>query len=269
MSTLDKGHRSIEVHRHADGVIRVASDQVAAEVPVALVYNGISHVVMMVTPDDLEEFALGFSLTEGIIESAEELYEAEIVETDNGIELQLTISERRFQALKEWRRNLTGRTGCGLCGAESLEQVIQLPQPLSVGEPIVAAAIGKAMARLQDYQPLNQRTGATHAAAWADSEGNIIAVCEDVGRHNALDKLIGTLSRRQRPEGFLIVTSRASYEMIQKAGWANMGLIAAVSAPTSLAIELAEKLNITLLGFARDNNFVCYANHQGVAEITS
>ena len=239
----------------------------AAEVPVALVYNGISHVVMMATPQNLEEFALGFSLTEAIIQSPVELYGIEIVEAEQGIELQIRISEHRFQALKQWRRNMTGRTGCGLCGAESLEQAIRLPAPLAVGKPIAAQAINRAMAGLPKHQPINQKTGAVHAAAWADSDGNIIAVREDVGRHNALDKLIGALSEPERPEGFLLVTSRASYEMVQKAGWAGMTLMAAVSAPTSLAIELAQKLNITLLGFVRDDKFVCYANCNGVAGI--
>ncbi|WIO74025.1 formate dehydrogenase accessory sulfurtransferase FdhD [Porticoccaceae bacterium LTM1] len=241
------------------------TDKVAVEVPVAMVYNGISHVVMMATPNDLVDFALGFSLTEGIIEKPSELFSVEQKETEKGIELQLTISERRFQQLKQWRRNLTGRTGCGLCGAESLEQALHLPLPLhrgesEHGEKMDAGIIHRAMQALPEQQPINRITGAVHAAAWADLKGNITCLREDVGRHNALDKLIGALAKAERPNGFLLVTSRASYEMVQKAGWAGMNLMAAISAPTSLAIELAEKLNITLLGFTRDEGFVCYAH---------
>ena len=250
--------------RKNSGTVEAVADQVAVEVPVALVYNGISHVVMMATPQDLEDFAFGFSLTEGIIEDPSELYGVAPVETDDGIELQLTISERRFQALKKWRRNMTGRTGCGLCGAESLQQALRLPPPLADSVDVQSSDISRAMQSLPTHQPINQLTGAVHAAAWADLQGSIVEVREDVGRHNALDKLIGALSRAKRPEGFLLVTSRASYEMVQKAGWANMGLVSAVSAPTSLAIELAEKLNITLLGFTREENFVVYANSDGV-----
>ncbi|MGS2724702.1 formate dehydrogenase accessory sulfurtransferase FdhD [Porticoccus sp. GXU_MW_L64] len=262
-----KSHKSVQVHRR--GKTGCETDQVAAEVPIALVYNGISHVVMMATPHNLQEFALGFSLTEGIIGAPSELYRSEVVEADNGIELQLEISGRRFQTLKQWRRNMTGRTGCGLCGAESLQQALHLPEPVVSAAPVAADAISRAMAVLPEHQPLNQKTGATHAAAWADSQGNIVAVREDVGRHNALDKLIGALCNTQRPDGFLLVTSRASYEMVQKAGWAGMPLVAAVSAPTSLAVELAGKLNITLLGFVRDNHFACYAHSAGIKLDTS
>ncbi|MCV6605394.1 MAG: formate dehydrogenase accessory sulfurtransferase FdhD [Porticoccaceae bacterium] len=265
MSDNKAGYRTAQVLRNSGDAPQSASDQVAVEAPVALVYNSISHVVMMATPEDLEDFAIGFSLTEGIIDAPAELYSIEQHHSEKGIELNLTISERRFQKLKQWRRNMTGRTGCGLCGAESLQQAIRLPGPLESGPPVTAQAIVAAMNELPAHQPINQITGATHAAAWADCSGKIVAVREDVGRHNALDKLIGALCKQQRPPGFLLVTSRASYEMVQKAGWANMGLMAAVSAPTSLAIELAEKLNITLLGFVRGENFVCYA-HSGVFE---
>lgn len=270
MSETNKGHRAVEVLRNRDGVTQAAADHVAVEMPVALVYNGVSHVVMMATPQDLEDFAVGFSLTEGIIEHTSEIYGLEQAHTDNGIELQLTISERCFQALKQWRRNMTGRTGCGLCGAESLAQAVRLPNPVTANGPVQSQAIVRAMEELPQWQPINRQTGAIHAAAWADMNGAIVDVREDVGRHNALDKLIGAIRQKEhrqpRPDGFLLITSRASYEMVQKAGWANMAVMAAVSAPTSLAVELAQKLNITLLGFARDDSFVCYANCCGVGE---
>lgn len=260
MDSHKKTCHPVKVQRWQDKKTETDTDQVAVEVPVAMVYNGISHVVMMATPNDLADFALGFSLTEGIIEQSSELFGVEVTETADGIELQLTISERRFQKLKQWRRNLTGRTGCGLCGAESLQQALHLPAPLANGDKINAEAIHRAMQKLPKLQPINRITGAVHAAAWADLDGSIVCLREDVGRHNALDKLIGALEKIERPKGFLLVTSRASYEMVQKAGWAGMHVVAAISAPTSLAIDLAEKLNVTLLGFVRDKGYVCYAH---------
>lgn len=252
------------IQKDVGAVVR-AEDVVAAEVPIAMVYNGISHVVMMATPQNLEDFVLGFSLTEGICEKPDDIFGIDCVETGDGIELHAEISERCFQQLKQMRRNLTGRTGCGLCGAESLRQAIRLPKAVTASETVSADAIARAMRALPERQPLNLATGAVHAAAWADSQGDLYLLREDVGRHNALDKLIGALAKVSRLAGFLVVTSRASYEMVQKAGWADMGLVVAVSAPTSLAIELAEKLKITLLGFARDDRFVVYANSGGIA----
>ncbi len=243
------------------------SDVVAEEVPIAMVYNGISHVVMMATPQNLEDFVLGFSLTEGICDTPADIFGVDRVDTPDGIELQIEISERCFQRLKNMRRNMTGRTGCGLCGAESLQQAIRLPPPVTVDEPVCSDVIVRAMQAMPQQQPLNLATGAVHAAAWSDRQGNIFLLREDVGRHNALDKLIGALANTERPPGFLLVTSRASYEMVQKAGWAKMGLLAAVSAPTSLAIELAKNLNITLLGFVRGDDFVVYANSHGISEL--
>lgn len=244
------------------------TDWVATETAVALVYNGISHVVMMATPADLEDFALGFSLSEGILQSAKQLLDCEVTETDKGIELALTITAEPFAKLKEKRRNLVGRTGCGLCGAESLEQAISEPAMVTANLSISHEAIQKASSALASEQKLQQQTGAVHGAAYCNQQGDLLLVREDVGRHNALDKLLGALAKREQKQkaelGFVLVTSRASYEMVSKTTSANIPLLAAVSAPTSLAIGLAEKSGLTLVGFTRTGRHVVYANGQRI-----
>jgi len=244
------------------------TDWVATETAIALVYNGISHVVMMATPADLEDFALGFSLSEGILESAKQLLDCEIAETDKGIELALTITAEPFAKLKEKRRNLVGRTGCGLCGAESLDQAITEPDMVTTELTLSHEALQKAASALASQQTLQQQTGAVHGAAYCDQQGEILLVREDVGRHNALDKLLGALAKKEQQQnkepGFVLVTSRASYEMVAKTISANIPLLAAVSAPTSLAIELAEKSGLTLVGFTRTGRHVIYANGQRI-----
>jgi len=243
-----------------------AADQLAEEVPVALEYNGISHVVMLATPSDLEEFALGFSLSEGIIGSAQECYGIEVEPGEAGITVRLEIASERFMALKERRRNLSGRTGCGLCGTESLDQVLR-PLPRVAGrQPLSAPGIRRALEGLRAFQPLNQVTGAMHAAAWCAYDGELRAVCEDVGRHNALDKLIGTMAHTGLDfhDGFALITSRASVEMVQKAVTVGMPALVAISAPTGLAVRTAEKAGLTLLAFARGDQFVGYTNAENI-----
>ena len=240
---------------------RGAEDSVVEEVPVALVYNGISHAVMLATPTDLEDFALGFSLSEGLIASPAELLEVEINATPLGIELQLRVTAERFQGFKATRRQLAGRTGCGLCGRESLEQAI-LPVPQVAGTLAVpAGALTRAIAALPEVQGLHRQSGGVHAAAWAGIDGEIQLVREDVGRHNALDKLIGAL-RRQRIDpaaGFVLITSRASHELVHKAASAGIQLLAAVSAPTGMAVRNAEAAGVTLVGWLRGNGFSVYS----------
>jgi formate dehydrogenase accessory protein FdhD len=233
---------------------------IAEEVPVALAYNGLSHVVMMATPADLDDFALGFSLSEGIIGRAGELQDVECMASSTGITLDLRIPESRFHALKQQRRNLTGRTGCGLCGQESLAAAIRPVVTVHHRLRTHPAAIADALRNLADHQPLNQQTGAVHAAAFA--RHGALAVREDVGRHNALDKLIGALARADIPaeEGFLLISSRASYEMVHKAAAAGIGLLAAISAPTGLAIQLADQAGLTLIGFAREGRMTVYTH---------
>ncbi len=244
----------------------VRNDTVIRELPVALVYNGLSHVVMMATPTELEAFVLGFSLSEGILENPGELYDLEMVERPEGIEVAMTIASERFLALKHARRNLTGRTGCGLCGAESLQQAIRTPTPVTGGSAILHDAIEHAIDALASRQPQQAATGGAHGAAWCDTEGRILDLCEDVGRHNALDKLIGTRCRQADPwqAGFALISSRASYEMIVKAASQEIAILVAVSAPTALAIELAAAANLTLVGFARPGRHMIYTHPQRI-----
>lgn len=250
------------------GALNEVNDTIVRETAVALVYNGISHVVMMTTPEYLEDFALGFSLTEGILTRANQLYDIEIREHARGMELALEISAERFAILKSARRNMTGRTGCGLCGAQSLEQAARTPPPVGARHVFSHDGIEHAVRYLEVNQPIQGVTGAVHGAAWCDHQGNIGLVREDVGRHNALDKLCGALARDTETRGlragadsegnFVLISSRASYEMVVKAATMGVEMLVAVSAPTLLAMELAEKLNITLVGFARPGRHMVY-----------
>lgn len=239
-------------------------DRVAEEVPVAFEYNGIAHTVMLATPADLEDFALGFSLSEGILAQRNEIFDLEIIESAEGITLQLEVASEASLRLKERRRSLAGRTGCGLCGAESLSQVMRDLSPVNSPEKISLATLYAGMSKLPAQQILQQATGATHAACWVNDAGEISHVREDIGRHNALDKTLGALAKSgvDLQTGAILITSRASFEMVQKSAAMGVGLVAAVSAPTAAAIRLAERLNVTLVGFLRDQQCVCYTgNH--------
>jgi FdhD protein len=267
-SLMRGGARRVSVHRLRGGEASVASDWVADEVPVALEFNGLSHAVMLATPLDLADFALGFALSEGLLASASELYDLEEVPGANGITLQLEVASAAFTRLKDRRRTLAGRTGCGLCGTDSLAQVLR-PMPAlatrQAGDVIAPAAIARAMDELAALQALNQATGAVHAAAWCSREGEVRLLREDVGRHNALDKLIGALvkdaaHRGQAAQGFVAVTSRASFEMVQKTLCLGAPLLAAVSAPTVLAVQVAEQEGLSLVGFARRGDLVAYTH---------
>lgn len=233
---------------------------VAEEVPVAMVFNGISHAVMLATPADLEDFGVGFSLAEGIVGRASEIHDIETASHARGIEVRMQISNRAFEALKERRRSLTGRTGCGLCGVNSLGQVARDVAPVRTRPAVNDAAIHRAFEALGKGQTLHALTGAVHGAAWARRDGTLVAVREDVGRHNALDKLIGAIATAgvAPAEGFAVVTSRASYEMVLKLASFGGGLLAAISAPTGLAIDLAERVGVALCGFVREDRMVVY-----------
>lgn len=253
------------VHKWQSGTLSQLEDVVAEEVPVALIYNGISHAVMLATPQDLEDFALGFSLAEGILSHPKELYGIETVTQPAGIELRMEIATERFHQLKEKRRSMTGRTGCGLCGAESLAQALRLPDTMNQSQAIFSsAAILKALAGAHGKQPLQAKTGATHASFWVSVDGEIDAVREDVGRHNALDKLLGAKAKADNKNGFVLTTSRASYEMVQKVAVAGAPMLVAISAPTGLAIRMAEQCGITLVGFARPEQYVVYTHPQRI-----
>jgi FdhD protein len=255
-------YREATVDTWRNSIHSQTQDYIAEEVPVVLVYNTIPHVVMLTTPLNLEDFALGFSLTEDIIKHPSELQSVRVFQRSKGVEVRITIPEARFQSMSGKGRNMTGRTGCGLCGSTTLEQAVRVPRPVGQGLILQASQLTAALNQMQQQQSLNQLTGAVHAAAWLEPERGVIAVREDVGRHNALDKLIGALARANCnfDGGWLVVTSRASYEMVQKASSVGITLLAAVSAPTALAIQLAEQCGITLVGFARNDNHVIYTH---------
>lgn len=248
--------RTIEVWQ--GGTSESQDDWIADEVPVALVYNGVSHVVMMASPVALKEFAYGFSFTEGIIGRAADVYDLALRDHESGIEVDLQVSSRVFAALQKRRRNLTGRTGCGLCGVESLEEVHRVLQPVAPAR-FRHRAVETAVRGLSGYQRLQAATGAVHGAAWCNPEGEIQGVFEDVGRHNALDKLVGFRLLHDRTEpGFALVSSRASYEMVQKSIVAGFPMLVSLSAATDLAVELAARHRMTLVGFARSGRHVVY-----------
>jgi FdhD protein len=243
-----------ELDEHADGI--------AEEVPVAMSYNGESFAVMMATPADLDDFALGFSLSEGVIAHAGEFGECRVAQRLEGYEVDVEIPATRSEALRRRERTLEGRSGCGVCGSRQLEDLLRVPPHVGAGPSITARVLDRALAAMSARQSLAAVTGATHAAAWADARGDILCLREDVGRHNALDKLIGAIVRAGYPcdAGFAVATSRASYEMAMKAASAGMTLLAAVSAPTALAISLADAAGMTLIGFARPGGCAVYTH---------
>lgn len=254
----------VSVDSWHSGSLRREEDRIATEVPVALTYNRLSHVVMMATPENLEDFALGFSLTEGIIGAVGDLVATRVVAREGGLEVAMTIDEAWFDRLSTQRRNLTGRTGCGLCGAEKIEQALRYPEPVGHALKVTHQAVQQALQQMQHHQPLQAVTGAAHGAAWCNLDGHIQTLREDVGRHNALDKLIGALSRQafDPVSGFVLVSSRASYEMVYKSAMAGMELLVAISAPTTLAVEFAQRSGQTLVGFARPDRHNIYTYPQ-------
>ncbi len=262
--SLSAGRRSAKVLRSSQHASRLSeSDELAEEVAVALEYNGISYAALLATPCDLADLAYGFSFTEGIIRNTQDLYDLDIVQHPGGIVIQATIASACLDQLKRRRRTLAGRTGCGLCGIESLDEVRRtLPTLAPPADLISPAAISRAVEQLRGLQPLHLATGATHAAGWATAQGHIEHVREDVGRHNALDKLIGHLLRQEidTTQGFTVISSRASFEMVQKAAAAGISAVIAVSAPTTYAVQMANELNVLLAGFARNKLFTVYAH---------
>lgn len=246
--------------RFRNGAQAMVEEQLAEEVPVALEYNGLSHAVMLATPADLEDFALGFSLTEGIVAAPSDFYGCEIWQQTTGIRLAVEIASECFHGLKEKRRNLTGRTGCGICGTESLDYALRQPPPVTSTASFTSAQLHAGFSQMKALQQLRMETGATHGAAWMDKKGDVLLLREDVGRHNALDKLIGALVRQKVPvsSGAALVTSRASYEMVFKCASAGIGMLGAVSAPTALAVRVAGKASLTLIGFVRQGSHTVY-----------
>jgi len=259
--TKVSGVSSGEVWQRGD-LLQSRCDWLAEEVPVALVYNGISHVVMMATPKDLEAFAVGFSLSEGIIASPTDIYGIDIQPVCQGIEVQIELSSRRFTGLKAQRRAMAGRTGCGVCGVEQLAEIGKPITPLPFSQTFDLNNLDRALQQLNDFQPVGQLTGCTHVAAWVQRDGAIRAGCEDVGRHVALDKLLGLRSRADWGAGALLVSSRASYEMVQKAAMCGVEILFAVSAATRLAVEVAQRSRLTLVGFSKPGRATVYTHPQ-------
>lgn len=239
---------------------------IAVETPVALIYNGLAHAVMMATPQDLEDFALGFSLSEGIITRAEEMIDIGIRQEENGLLLTMQIPEENALTILRRKRSLTGNTSCSLCGIETIEESLRMPSPVRDTLKIPHTAIYNAYDNLEACQPEKKITGAVHAAAFADPEGNILCAREDVGRHNALDKLIGAAIKSgiAPDSGFVFLTSRCSFEMVQKTVAFGAQILAAISAPTSLAVTLAEQSNLTLIALARKEQFVTFTHNKRV-----
>lgn len=255
------GARTIDLWQRHD-LCQAKSDWLAEEVPVALVYNGISHVVMMASPKDLELFAVGFSLSEGIIESTADIYGIDVIPVCNGMEVQIELSSRRFMGLKERRRSLAGRTGCGVCGVEQLNDIGRPIAPLPFTQTFDLNNLDAALKQMRDYQPIGELTGCTHAALWLNETGMILDGKEDIGRHVALDKLLGARARGNWHTGAVLVSSRASYEMVQKSAQCGVEILFAVSAATTLAVEVAQRCNLTLVGFSKPGRATVYTHPQ-------
>ncbi len=237
-------------------------DQIAEEVPAAIVFNDRSYAVMLVTPRNLHDFVLGFALSEGVLKNASELLNCEIREHMDGVEIAMDIPTERAAKIAAKERLLSGRSGCGLCGTRALEEAVRWPPRVDNAGVTSSVHVQRAFAALAERQALNEVTGAVHGAAWASLAGEIACAREDIGRHNALDKLLGALARGKTDpaSGMLLITSRASYEMVQKAAVFNIGLMAAISAPTALAVNMADSAGMTLVGFVRSDSHVAYTH---------
>jgi len=252
----------LSVERWTRGTLAQTTDLVAEEMPVALVYHEVPHVVMLATPADLEDYAVGFTLSEGLVARADEIRGVAVTQGAASADVNISVAWERFTQLLQRRRNLAGRTGCGLCGAETAADAIRELPAVPEGVSVTAAELHESIARLPERQLINSRTGSVHAAAWVVPGAGIQVVREDVGRHNALDKTIGALSRAGTDfsGGYMVITSRASYEMVQKAATLGISLLVAFSAPTAFAVRLAQRAGLTLVAFARADRHVVYTH---------
>ncbi|MEH6530836.1 MAG: formate dehydrogenase accessory sulfurtransferase FdhD [Photobacterium frigidiphilum] len=239
-------------------------DYIIEEMPVAITFNGVAYTVMMCTPNDLEDFVIGFSLSEGIIQHHRDIHNINISSGENGITVDVSVANRCLFNLKQKRRSLAGMTGCGICGEEKLESVCRSLTPLTTNTQFDICHLDGALNQLLLKQKLNQLTGSAHAAVYLDNNGQILAIFEDVGRHIALDKLVGYIHRHHLEGGAVLVTSRASFEMVQKVGVAGVEILFAISSATKMAVELAEKLNVTLLGYCRPGRADVYAHPERI-----
>lgn len=252
----------------SDSSTQLVRAAVAEEVPVAFVYHQRTHAVMMATPSDLEDLAVGFTLSERIVERPGDIGCVDVSRHSRGIEIKIDVPVSVADSLAARARSLAGRTGCGLCGVEAIDDAVRVPAHVGSGLTVMADAICRAASALESHQPLNRDTRAIHGAAWATASGEIRVVREDVGRHNALDKVLGALARAGIPpgDGFLVVTSRASFELVQKAAVFGIPILAAVSRPTGLAVRMAEAAGMSLLGLVRGQSFNVYAHPSRVRQ---
>ncbi len=251
------------------GLVSSSSRLVPEEVPIAFSYGGSTHAVMMATPDDLEDFAVGFSLAEGIIARAGDVVSVEAIEAGEGIDVQVMLKDMAAEALTARRRRMAGPVGCGLCGIESIEQASRAVRPVGSDDVRLSAReIADAMTLLGAAQALNRQTRAVHAAGFYSPHEGLVAIREDVGRHNALDKLVGAvlLGGWDASLGAVVVTSRLSVEMVQKTAALGAPVLIAISAPTALAIRTAAQAGITLIGIARDEDFEIFTRPDRVVE---
>lgn len=255
-------HRVVDGHTSATELV----DAIAEEWPVAICFNGASHAVMLATPHDLQAFALGFALSEGLLKTADECLGIEITSSARAVRADVLVAESTLLRirLKRQRRTLAGASGCGLCGVESLDMLDMDLAPVTQRPALATVttdAILRAVAALPAHQVLNTLNGATHAAAWVSLEGAILQVGEDVGRHNALDKLIGQRAVDNGFDGgFVLMSSRASFELVSKCARLDIGMLVAISAPTTLAIDIAQRCGQRLIGWARHDQLVEYTS---------
>lgn len=267
---LQGGQQRRLVQRWERGAQQQLEDELATETAIAFVYNGISHAVMMASPMNLADFALGFSLSEGVLGDPAEMYSLSVDEMEAGIQLDMNIASQRFAALKHRRRSLAGVSGCGLCGAESLQDVQKPVVALSAKEgdlqTVALNSVHRALAEFESMQTMRASTGAIHAAAWCKPNGEIACVREDLGRHNAVDKVVGAMVKDgwNPAEGFLLLSSRISFEIVQKAAVIGMTNIVAASAPSTLAVDLANKHRISLAGRLSERRITLYTDAKGV-----
>jgi FdhD protein len=241
---------------------------VPEETPVAFTFDRTTYAVMMATPADLEDFAIGFSFTERLIMQADEIGELETVELSNGIELRMVLGSVRGEQLAARSRRFAGPAGCGLCGIESLDEAVMAPPKTASSLAVEPATVFRAMQELRNHQPVNAQTRGVHAAGfWSPAINGFVAVREDVGRHNALDKLAGALLRADvsPSNGFIVLTSRVSIELVQKCAVLGCPLLVAISVPTSLALKTAEAANLTLAAIARDDSFEVFTHPERIA----
>ena len=249
-----------------DGIASGGTRFIPEETPLALTYNGGTYAVMMGTPQNLEDFAVGFSVSEGIVRSADDIRSLEVVRLDDGIELRMWLAMEDAARISERRRHVAGPTGCGICGIESIAEAVRPASVVADGQTFTPERIMTAMQAIAPLQSINLQTRAVHAAAFWSPAGGIVALREDVGRHNALDKLVGTLARSRTDArgGMVLLTSRVSVEMVQKTAAIGAPVMVAVSAPTALAIRTAEAAGITLIAIARQDGFEVFSHGERI-----